>query len=877
MKSIPITLFSLLLGLALTHSAPGLTVNVDFSRDETGPLGGLASPLFSGTAVAPDAGTVWNDYDISMDGAGSTVPVPYQVDNLVDSTGAATTIDLEMTSGWYRAFNASITANDLQREWVFANSPSIGIATIKGLESLGSYDLYLITAGTRETDFTVKGRTKSATAAFTANPGTWLPGKEYVKFQSVTADVNGELVINVAAGGAETAGEWSGLQIVTAPPAPPLNFLYAQAAASTGGQFNASYPPSNLMNNGFTSPADTIDTTTTYLAAGNNYATLNGTVDNFDLTFEFATSATLDGMHVWNYVYRTAANFGDTSINSGVNAYTLTFYDGPGATGAQIGNVFAGSLAQAAFNALNPAESVYFPSPYSNVRSVVMHVTTNHGATTFTGMNELAFNGVTSGPASEITSFTTSASFVQRPALPTLSWEIEEDITSLEITPGVGDVTGITTDGGGSVEVSPIGDQTYTLTLNGSIAQTVKVVGLPTREKLHIYLLIGQSNMQGEGNDGKNTVLDAPDPRVVKFGSRSDAGLVDFITGGHRLTSYNSVPGSNIGMGVEFGKTLIAAETDPEIVVCLINHAVGGTAIERWEPGVTDPIHTNPDTSQPYKLYDEALARAVAASAYGTVKGVLWHQGEYNVNNGTVAPGYPARLAALVDNLREDLNSPGLPFVCGKLVPTYNFTNDRSIVENALAGLPDQRANTFCVDNVGLSANAADPIHFNAPSQRILGQRYAAATLDFYADPYRLYLGGFLTPNELADPQTTDPLGDMDFDGVINFLEYAFLMDPTQTQPIQPFAYNNVTVPGEGEFPAIRYRKRFDTEAPEYHVAVSADLLNWTSNLDGPAVTVPFGAPLDNGDGTSTVTERLLLPAGPANPRRFLRVSTSGP
>ena len=656
--------------------------------------------------------------------------------------------------------------------------------------------------------------------------------------------------------------------------APTVNMLYADSAASTGGQFSASYPPSNLMNNGFTSPADTIDTTATYLSAGNNYASANSTTAPFNLIFEFAGPATLDGMHVWNYAYRPNAGTGTT--NNGVKGYSLKFYTGPGATGAQIGAAYNGILTEASNNGLNAAQSASFPSPYANVRSVVMTVNSNHGATNFTGLNELAFNGI--GSTTTITSFTASATFVQRPAQPTLSWEINGDITSLEITPGVGDVTGVTSGGVGGINVSPIGDQTYTLTLNGSIEKTVNVIGLPAKEKLHVYLLIGQSNMQGEGADGKNAILDAPHPRVLKFGSRE--GMEEtFVTGGHRLTTLSSAAGSNIGMGVEFGKTLIAAETDPEVVICLVNHGLGSTAIQWWMPGATDTTHSR-------NLYDEAMARISDVSSYGVIKGVLWHQGEYNSNSANefastpAAPAlYAAKLNTLVDNLRSDLGAPGLPFICGKLVP--NFVSPqlayRAQVEAALADLPNQRSNTHCVDNNGLSGNASDQIHFDAPSQRILGQRYANAMLNFYSNPYRLYLGGFLNPTLLGNPQTTDPLGDIDSDGIVNFLEYAFLLDPTQSQSIQPLAYGSVMVPGQGEFPAISYRRRFDTEAPEYLVTVSSDLVNWKSNLDGSAVTQPFGIPVNNGDGTSTVTERLLLPIGPANPRRFLRVSAFSP
>lgn len=191
-------------------------VNVDFSRDETGPLGGNADVLFNATAAAPDSGTIWNEYDISLTGAGSTIPVGYQVDDLVDSLGVATTVDLELTSGWYRAFNSALTGNNLQREWIFANNPSVGVATLKGLNPATTYDLYLI-AATRDTLFTIGNTTKLATAGVNANIAGWADGVEYVVFQSLTPDSNGQLVFNLAGNTGETAGELAGLQLVAVP------------------------------------------------------------------------------------------------------------------------------------------------------------------------------------------------------------------------------------------------------------------------------------------------------------------------------------------------------------------------------------------------------------------------------------------------------------------------------------------------------------------------------------------------------------------------------------------------------------------------------------------------------------------------------------
>jgi hypothetical protein len=886
-------LFSLLSSCPLSA---GTLVNVDFSRDivsGTNPGANPAPVLYAGTGPATDSNTLWNDLQVALSATGdsgaNTVTHPIQFNNLTASDGAPTGIDIQLTSGFNASFNSTValasSVASLQNDRIFSSSGQLATLKIQGLNPAKQYGLYFIGSGNFSTAFTVNSVSKVASG--NAYDGSWTEGGEFVSFNAITPSATGEIVVGIQDGTVpvDSFGVISGLQIVER----PSQFLYASSATTTGGQFSTSYPPSNLMNSDFTSPANNIDTTVNYLAANNNYATVSGTTAPFNLTFEFATPTDLHGLHVWNYIYRNGSTGGNTSDINGVNSYTLTFYSGAGGTGTTIGSVYSGNLARAKFNALNPAESIFFNSTYPAVRSVVMRVLSNHGSAGFTGMNEVAFSGASSTSAA-INSFTSSAPFVQRPATPTLNWSVTGVVTSLSISPGIGNILPLTSGGSGSISVSPIGEQTYTLTLNGTIQQTVSVVGLPTKQKVHLYLCIGQSNMQGAGAPYDST-LDAPVARVVKFGSRDSKESV-FIKGGHNLT----LPGTsnnNVGMGLEFGKTLLASETDPEVVIGLINHALGSSAIQWWAPGVIDNKQINSVTGLNYYLYDEAILRVNAALNHGVLKGVIWHQGEYNCGTSTNPDsdpnGYAARIQGLVTNLRNSFSKPSLPFICGKFVPaTWTYADGspgaftglpyRATVESALTDLPNHRTNTFCVDNNGLRGRSDQLIHFDAYSQRILGQRYATAMLNFQSDPLKLYLGGYLTPTQLANATLTDPQGDIDQDGRKNFLEYAFLTNPTVPDQSSPVTLGNTIVPGEGTFPALTFRQRNDTDAPRYTVEVSGDLVNWQGNVAGqPAVTVQVGPAIDHGDGSSTVTIRDVTPLAPGTPERFLRIRVSQP
>ena len=193
------------------------------------------------------------------------------------------------------------------------------------------------------------------------------------------------------------------------------------------------------------------------------------------------------------------------------------------------------------------------------------------------------------------TAFTASSTFAQRPQAIDLSWTVPVGVGSVVIQPGIGDVLPATVNGVGSIEVSPIGRVTYELWVDGAMAESVAVIGLPEKSKVHLYPCIGQSNMVGAGSV-RDPVLDAPIDKVLQFGSR-DGMESQWVLAEHRLTDIGST-GNSIGMGLEFAKAMLAHENDPDVVIGLINHAMGSSAIQWWASGVVDDTHINPQTGR---------------------------------------------------------------------------------------------------------------------------------------------------------------------------------------------------------------------------------------------------------------------------------------
>lgn len=218
------------------------------------------------------------------------------------------------------------------------------------------------------------------------------------------------------------------------------------------------------------------------------------------------------------------------------------------------------------------------------------------------------------------------------------------------------------------------------------------------KEKLHIYLLIGQSNMAGraaipEEDAGalKNCyLLNAEDSWEV---ARNPFNRYSTIRKGLNMQKMNP--------GYSFAKTLL--EKQSGVSIGLVVNAKGGTKIEEWGKGT--------------KFYNEAIRRAKVAQETGLLKGVLWHQGESNQGN---PDGYLEKLQALVGDLRADLESPELPFVAGQVI-------DVPAINDQIAMLPEKVPNTAFVSSEGLKGQ--DRWHFDTESMKKLGERYAEAVL----------------------------------------------------------------------------------------------------------------------------------------------------
>lgn len=218
--------------------------------------------------------------------------------------------------------------------------------------------------------------------------------------------------------------------------------------------------------------------------------------------------------------------------------------------------------------------------------------------------------------------------------------------------------------------------------------------------ELDIYLLIGQSNMAGRA-EIEGEYADTLSG-VYLF---TDSVGYEWEKAANPLNKYSTIRKSirmqRMGPGYTFAREM--AKANPNKEIGLVVNAKGGTKIELWMPGT--------------HFYNEAVRRTKNAMEYGTLKGIVWHQGESGV---TRYKKYTPQIIELIDSLRVEFNNAELPFVAGQLSPDRKT---RIPFNEMLLELPSK------IEKVGVASSenttTIDSTHFDAKSQGLLGERYA--------------------------------------------------------------------------------------------------------------------------------------------------------
>lgn len=270
------------------------------------------------------------------------------------------------------------------------------------------------------------------------------------------------------------------------------------------------------------------------------------------------------------------------------------------------------------------------------------------------------------------------------------------------------------------------------------------LAALAPAAEVDVYLLGGQSNMQGIGKLA-DLPADVPRKPAETFFWNGKA-FEPLIVGTTRTANQPGEFGPEIGLA-----TALPANDRGHY---LVKYAASGMPLHHgWNAAtwVGDPPGPKRRTFYPGErhddtnqgtLYREMLARFRAALAAlqergdtPVIRGFAWMQGEADAKHGRSATDYAVSLRRLRDRLAADLGVESLPFVFGQVLPHEpalpRFTHRQEI--RAAMAAADQRsgrpealplARMVSTDGFGM---LPDTVHYDAAGQVALGRAFAAA------------------------------------------------------------------------------------------------------------------------------------------------------
>ena len=222
---------------------------------------------------------------------------------------------------------------------------------------------------------------------------------------------------------------------------------------------------------------------------------------------------------------------------------------------------------------------------------------------------------------------------------------------------------------------------------------------------LMLFLLIGQSNMAGRGELAKDPT--PADPNIFMLSKDCE-----WVPARHPI--HFDKPVAGVGLALEFAHQI--KKEFPSSRVGLIPCAIGGSSLDEWQPGTVN--------------YAEAVRRTREALKNGRLAGILWHQGESDVE-AHKRTTYFKRFSSMIMQLRKDLKAPLVPLVIGEL---GDFRKEHVEFNRQIPSIAGSVPLCLFAHSDGLK-DKGDTLHFDAPSLEKLGQRYAEAYLKLIRHP----------------------------------------------------------------------------------------------------------------------------------------------
>lgn len=222
------------------------------------------------------------------------------------------------------------------------------------------------------------------------------------------------------------------------------------------------------------------------------------------------------------------------------------------------------------------------------------------------------------------------------------------------------------------------------------------------KKKPLVYLLLGQSNMSGQGEMGKLNQQQKRFPSNVTLIVHGDiVSLAQF---------------SKFGPEVSFAQAI--AKKYPKKAIRLIKYAPGGSLMKDW-------------TIKKQGTHYDTLIKQIKHSNHGKIipiDGILWMHGERDTKSKQLAKGYEAGMKRLLTMLRAEFDKPTLPVVIARINMPKAFRPAVPEVRKAQENIAKASPYTSLISTDDLS-KVADNVHYDTKAQLALGARFAEAII----------------------------------------------------------------------------------------------------------------------------------------------------
>ncbi len=234
----------------------------------------------------------------------------------------------------------------------------------------------------------------------------------------------------------------------------------------------------------------------------------------------------------------------------------------------------------------------------------------------------------------------------------------------------------------------------------------LKPDNIPDKENIWVFVLAGQSNMAGRAQVEPNDTI--PNERIFSINKYDD-----LIIAKEPLHFYEPTM-TGLDCGLSFGKEIINQIPD-SISILLIPAAIGGSSISQW---------MNDSTFRNVTLYSNFKEKLQIGKKYGSIKGILWHQGESDAATTETIQVYDNQLKELFTLFRKETDDLSLPIFIGELGSYSKNDENWQAINKKIKEYTETDPNAYLINTADLNDNG-DRVHFDSEGQRKMGIRFA--------------------------------------------------------------------------------------------------------------------------------------------------------